>query len=68
MKYADDIQRCIICGSPTRSRGNDSWIQMHGVRFCSRECEDIFEEKYFHSLHTPDWYPIREHEQGGSSE
>jgi hypothetical protein len=56
-KYASDIQRCIICGDPTRTRGNDCWIQKYGVRVCGTDHLHAFEEKHYRSLHTPFWYP-----------
>lgn len=54
--YADNIQRCIICGKSTRNCGTESWIQIYGIRVCCLEHLKIFEEKYYHSLHTPAWY------------
>ena len=55
-RFASDISRCIICGKPTRSAGNDSWIQLYGIRVCGLEHLKMFEGKYYRSLHTPDWY------------
>jgi hypothetical protein len=57
-QYASDIQRCIICGTPTRTsiKTNDCWIQKYGIRTCGDEHMLLFEEKYYHSLHLPAWY------------
>jgi hypothetical protein len=54
-----DKEHCIICGIHTRSRGDDFWIERHGLRFCSPEHLELFKERYYNFLHTPSWYPKR---------